>query len=129
MKMAITSRGETLDSDVESRFSRSPFFVIVDTEKEGVKAFKNPGASAKDAACVDAVRFLLENGVQAIVTGEIGHNAFVNLADTPMRVYLGVEGTVREGLQVFKRGRLGRAKGPSVGFRGGLNQERAIEKR
>jgi predicted Fe-Mo cluster-binding NifX family protein len=129
MKIAVSSKGKTLGSDVETRFSRSPFFVIVDTETEDLKALKNPGASAKDAACVEAVEFLVGKGVGAVLTGNVGHNAFVTLEDTPIRVYLGAEGTVRETLENFNRRKLRRAKEPSVGFQEGLKKGAATRKR
>jgi predicted Fe-Mo cluster-binding NifX family protein len=129
MKIAVSSKGKTLGSDVETRFSRSPFFVIVDTETEDLKALKNPGASAKDAACVDAVELLIGKGVKAVLTGNVGHNAFVTLEDTAIRVYLGADGTVRETLENFNKRKLKRAKAPSVGFQEGLKKGAATRKR
>ncbi|MBN1841838.1 MAG: NifB/NifX family molybdenum-iron cluster-binding protein [Deltaproteobacteria bacterium] len=128
MKVAITSKGKSMDSEIEPRFSRSPFFVIVDTETGGVKAFENPGASAKDAACVDAVQSLTGKGVKTVLTGNVGHNAFVTLQDATIRIYLGATGTVRSAVEDFKKRRLSRAKEPSVGFREGLKKGAAIKK-
>jgi predicted Fe-Mo cluster-binding NifX family protein len=122
MKVAITSKGKTLDSEVEMRFSRSPFFVIVDTETRGLNAFKNPGASARDAACVEAVKFLVGKSVRAVLTGNVGHNALVTMQDTAIRIYLGATGTVRETLENFNRRKLRWAKEPSVGFQHGLGK-------
>jgi len=123
MKVAITSKGRSMDSEIESRFSRSPFFVIVNTETGEFKAFENPGASAKDAACVDAVKFLVGKEVKAVLTGNVGHNAFVTLQDTLIQVYLGAAGTVRETLENFKKRKLSRPKEPSVGFKNGLRKK------
>ncbi|RLB83466.1 MAG: dinitrogenase iron-molybdenum cofactor biosynthesis protein [Deltaproteobacteria bacterium] len=123
MKVAITSKGRSMDSEIESRFSRSPFFVIVNTETGEFKAFENPGASAKDAACVDAVKFLVGKEVKAVLTGNVGHNAFVTLQDTLIQVYLGAAGTVRETLENFKKRKLSRPKEPSVGFKEGLRKK------
>jgi len=123
MKLAITSKGKSLDSEFETRFSRSPFFVIVDTETGHYKAFANPGASAKDAACVDAVKFLVRKGVGVILTGNVGYNAFVTIQDTPMKIYLGATGTVGETLENFKKRKLSRLKEPSVGFKEGLKRK------
>ena len=84
MKVAVTSKGETLNAKVEPRFSRSTFFVIVNTETGDFKALENPGASAKGAASVKAVKFLIDKGAKAIITGNVGHNAFVMIQDTPI---------------------------------------------
>ncbi|MBE9581722.1 MAG: NifB/NifX family molybdenum-iron cluster-binding protein [Proteobacteria bacterium] len=128
MKVAISSKGKSLDSEIEPRFSRSPLFVIVDTETGDFKASKNPGASAKDAACVDAVEFLTGKGVKAVLTGNVGHNAFVTLQDATIRIYLGATGTVRSAVEDFKKRRLSRAKEPSVGYKQGLKEGAAIKK-
>ncbi|MCK4487537.1 MAG: NifB/NifX family molybdenum-iron cluster-binding protein [Desulfobacterales bacterium] len=112
-----------MDAEIESRFSRTPFFVIVDTETGEFEAFKNPGASARDAACVKAVKFLVDQGVKGVLTDNIGHNAFVTIKDTPIRVYLGATGTVGETLESFKKRKLFRAKEPSVGFKEGLKKK------
>jgi len=123
MKVAITSKGKTLDSEVETRFSRSPFFVFVNTATGGLNALKNPGASAKDAACVDAVRFLVGQGVQVVLTGNVGHNALITMEDTDIRIYLGATGSVRETLVRFNKRKLRRAREPSVGFQHGLEKD------
>ncbi|MGD8386065.1 MAG: NifB/NifX family molybdenum-iron cluster-binding protein [Desulfobacteraceae bacterium] len=120
MKVALTSKGKTWNAGVEKRFSRSPFFVIVDTQTEELNAFKNPGASAQDAACMDAIKFLVDRGVRAVVTGDVGYNAFVVIRDTPIQVYLGARGSVREAYEKFNRGKLKPAEEPSVGFQEGL---------
>lgn len=125
MKVAITAMGKALDSEVELRFSRSPFFAIVDTETGDLNAFENPGAAAKDAACVEAVQFLVAKGVKAVLTGNVGHNAFVTIQDTPIRIYLGAKGTVRETLENFTKHKLRRATEPSVGFQEGLRKRAA----
>jgi predicted Fe-Mo cluster-binding NifX family protein len=112
--------GKTLDAKVEPRFSRSPFFVIVNTETGDFKALENPGASAKDAASVKAVKFLIDKGAEAIITGNVGHNAFVMIQDTPIKVYLCGGGTVGEAVADFEKRKLVRGKEPSVGFKQGL---------
>jgi len=123
MRVAITSKGKTMDAEIESRFSRSPFFVIVNTQTGHFNGFENPGAAARDAACIKAVKFLVDRGVKAVITGNVGHNAFVTIQDTPIRIYLGATGTVREALENFKKRKLSRAKEPSVGFKEGLRKK------
>ncbi|OEU83484.1 MAG: hypothetical protein BA865_10805 [Desulfobacterales bacterium S5133MH4] len=123
MKVAITSKGKTINAEIETRFSRCPFFVIVDTETGDSQAFENPGAPAKDAACMNTVKFLTDRGVKVVITGNVGHNAFVTIQDTPIRIYLGAKGTVRDALEDFEKRKLSRAKEPSVGFMEGLRKK------
>ena len=59
MKIAITAKGIRLDSEVDPRFGRAPYILIVDTEtlafeavdnSENVNAFKGAGIKAAGAA-------------------------------------------------------------------------------
>ena len=45
MKIAVTSTGRTIDSEVDVRFGRSPYFLIVDTDTMEVEAIENPNIS------------------------------------------------------------------------------------
>ena len=55
MKIAITAKGNRLDSEVDPRFGRAPYILIVDTEtlafeavdnSDNVNAFKGAGIQA-----------------------------------------------------------------------------------
>ncbi|BCL59549.1 hypothetical protein DGMP_02420 [Desulfomarina profundi] len=55
MKVAVTARGVTLDDEVDPRFGRAPYILMVDTEtfefeavdnSENVNAFKGAGIQA-----------------------------------------------------------------------------------
>jgi len=41
MKVAVTSQGDTLDSQVDPRFGRAAYILIVDTETLEFEAFDN----------------------------------------------------------------------------------------
>ncbi len=41
MKIAVTSQGDTLDSQLDPRFGRAAFFIVVDTETLEFEAFDN----------------------------------------------------------------------------------------
>ena len=45
MKICITAQADNLDSKVESRFGRSPYFIIYDTETSEFDAIENPNIS------------------------------------------------------------------------------------
>ena len=52
MKIAITSTGQTLDSQVDPRFGRAAYFIIVDTETMEFETIENQNVNASGGAGV-----------------------------------------------------------------------------
>lgn len=65
MKVAVSSTGDCLASEVDSRFGRCPYFIIVDTGDMRYKAFANTNADLSSGAGIQAAGFLADKGVQA----------------------------------------------------------------
>jgi len=109
MKLAISISGNTLDSPFDARFGRAAAFCIVDTETDEWQAFDNPALSASGGAGVQAAQLVAGQGVQAVVSGAFGPNAFDTLAAAEIDMYLapGNEAhSVAEILAMFKAGQL-----------------------
>jgi predicted Fe-Mo cluster-binding NifX family protein len=96
MKIAITSTGTELDSTVEPRFGRCPYFALVDTETGGFEAKANPFHDAAGGAGVQAAQWVADQGVSALLTGRCGPKAAAVLDDADIRIVEDVAGTVRE---------------------------------
>jgi len=122
MKAAIAAKGKTLDSHVDDRFGRCPFFVVVDSESMGFEAMTNPGLEEKDAAGIQACQMLINRAVDAVVVKNIGHNALVTLDGAGIRVYVGITGTVLDAIEKLKKGELTSAERPTVGFQDGWDE-------
>ena len=41
MKIAVTSQGSALSSQVDSRFGRAPYLIVIDTQLQGFTAHDN----------------------------------------------------------------------------------------
>jgi predicted Fe-Mo cluster-binding NifX family protein len=106
MKICITSQGRTLDSAVDPRFGRCPFFIIADTETLAIEAHENKAGREGGGAGIQAGQFASEQGVQAVLTGNVGPNAFQTLSAARIEVVSGVSGTVREAVERYKNGEL-----------------------
>ena len=104
MKVAITSTGPTLDSPVDPRFGRCAYFIIVDTDTMEFQAIPNPAANATGGAGTMAAQFVASQGVQAVVTGEVGPNALAALQAAGIGMITGVSGTVREAVERIRSG-------------------------
>ena len=72
MKVAISSKGDTLDSEMDSRFGRCKFFAIYDSENKSTQFIENTAASFTEGAGPAALQLLTAQGVTKLVSGNFG---------------------------------------------------------
>ncbi len=115
MKIAITSQGQDLDSQVDPRFGRAKFFIVTDTEQDGFTVADNgQNLNAAQGAGIQAGSNVVELGVEAVVTGHVGPKAFATLQAGNIQIFTGATGTVAEAIEQFKAGKLSQANGADV---------------
>jgi predicted Fe-Mo cluster-binding NifX family protein len=122
MKIAITSTGETLGSNVDQRFGRAAFFIVVDTETMDFTAIENGNVAASGGAGIGSAKVVIDAEVEAVLTGNCGPNAERTLIAAGVKLYIGVTGTVAEAVELLKSGGLTVADGPSVKSRFGMDK-------
>jgi len=105
-KVAITSSGNTLDALVDPRFGRCAYFIIVDTDTMQFKVVENSGAGRQGGAGVNAAQLLIDEGVEVLVSGNVGPNAEQALKSGNVKIITGVSGTVKDVVEKLKRGEL-----------------------
>ena len=120
MKVAITSMGDNLNSQVDPRFGRCQFFIIVDPETLEFEALPNSNLQAPSGAGIATAQMIAQKGVDTIITGNVGPNAYQTLSAAGIKVLTGAQGTVRETIERFKRGGFQSATGPNVGAHFGM---------
>jgi predicted Fe-Mo cluster-binding NifX family protein len=135
MKIAISSTGKDLDAQVDPRFGRCQYFIIVEPKSLEYKVFDNPNIDAAGGAGIQSGRMMADNGVKAVLTGNVGPNAFQTLTAAKVEIITGVSGTIREAVQRYNNGEFqstkeatvadhfgmasgGGASNPSIGGRG-----------
>jgi len=123
MRIAIASTGETLESEVDRRFGRAAYFIIVDTETMDFSTFGNDRIAAEEKAGIGAAKAVAGAGVQSVLTGNCGANAERILRNVGVRLYSGVTGTVLEAIELFQSGKLIEARGPNVQSHFGSDNE------
>ena len=115
MKVAVTAQGRELTSQVDPRFGRSACFLIVDTESGDHQVLDNAqNLGAAQGAGVQAAQALIEQGVEAVLTGHCGPKAFRTLQAAGIEIYVGVTGTVQSALDGLQGGVHQRASSPDV---------------
>jgi predicted Fe-Mo cluster-binding NifX family protein len=116
MKIVVTANGASLDAPASPVFGRCPSYVFVDPDTMDFEAVENPAMTAGGGAGIQAAQFVIEHGAGAVVTGNVGPNAFNVFRSAGVPVYVGQEGTVRQAVEAFKNGQLrevGGATGPA----------------
>ncbi|MFO7761071.1 MAG: NifB/NifX family molybdenum-iron cluster-binding protein [Thermodesulfobacteriota bacterium] len=115
MKIAITSNGKTLDSELDPRFGRAQYFLIVDTETMALEVVENTqNLNLPKGAGIQAGKTVADQGVEAVITGNCGPKAFSTLNSANIKVITGIGGKVKEAVEKFKSGNLQHAGGPNV---------------
>ena len=121
MKIAVTSTGPTLDDNVEARFGRCPYFLIVDTDTMQLEAIENPNIALGGGAGIQSAQLMSEKGVTTVLTGNCGPNAFNVFGQAGIQVIVGVSGVVRNAVEQFKTGAFSSASGPNVASHFGMD--------
>ena len=121
MKIAVTSTGEDLSSEVDPRFGRAAYFVVGDPDTMDFIAVKSENA-AGSAAGIGSAKCVIDEGVEAILTGHCGPNAQRTLNAAGVKLYTDVTGTVAEAVEYFKSGRLTIADEPNVQSHFGMDK-------
>jgi predicted Fe-Mo cluster-binding NifX family protein len=103
MKIGISATGGSMDAQVEPRFGRCPFFVIVDSETMKFDAFTNPATSLSGGAGPRTVQEFKQRGAEVVLTGHVGPNAQTALEQSGLVVVTDVSGTVREAVEAYRQ--------------------------
>jgi len=107
MKVAITASGPDLSSQVDQRFGRARYLLVVDLPERTVQAVDNQaGMNAAQGAGIQAAQNVVDNKASVLLTGHCGPKAFRALKAAQIDVYLTPAGTVEEALDQFEAGRL-----------------------
>ncbi len=121
MKIAVTSTGPALDDNVEARFGRCPYFLIIDTDTMQYEAIENPNIALGGGAGIQSAQLMSEKGVTTVLTGNCGPNAFNVFSQADIQIIVGVNGPVRDAVEQFKKGALSSASQPNVAGHFGVN--------
>ena len=122
MKLAIASTGLTLQSNVSDVFGRSPNFIVIDLENdeiENVSPIEYPAKNERGAGNL-AAQFIIDQGVEALILGELGNVAFGILKNAGIKIYKIRPGSVEKNLKYFEESKLDEITSVSSGFPGAI---------
>lgn len=115
MKIAISSTGKTLDSAVDLRFGRAGGFIIYDLDNNSFEFIDNvQNLEAAQGAGIQAAQNVINQDVQALITGHCGPKAFKVLMAADVKIYTGAQGSIQEAIEKFKNNELQQAQEADV---------------
>ncbi|MEJ2588449.1 MAG: NifB/NifX family molybdenum-iron cluster-binding protein [Deltaproteobacteria bacterium] len=115
MKIAVTSQGTDLTSEVDPRFGRAAYIIIVDSEDFTFEVVDNSeNVNALKGAGIQAAKTASEKGAEVLLTGFCGPNAFKALNAAGIKVANDAAGTVKDAVNAYLEGKLPLADAANV---------------
>ena len=114
-KIAVSSTGNDLESDVDMRFGRCPYFLIIELEDKEIKQVKtveNTAVAQAGGAGITAAQVVADEKVDAIITGNVGPRAYDVFSQLGIRIFIG-QGKIKDVIQQFIEEKLEEVKSPT----------------
>jgi predicted Fe-Mo cluster-binding NifX family protein len=107
MKVCVPSEGAGgLEDRVGEHFGRVPTYTVVDTETGQVEVLRNESEHTGGTGLPGGI--LVRAGVDVVLCTGLGARALALLEGSGIEVCTGASGTVREAIESWKRGELGK---------------------
>jgi predicted Fe-Mo cluster-binding NifX family protein len=115
MKICVTSKDLDLESEVDPRFGRCQYFLLIDTDSMNFRSINNDNKFASGGAGIQAAQLVINEKPEALLTGNIGPNAFKIFSSVGIKVYTGLTGKIKDAIEKYKKGELKETSEANVG--------------
>ncbi len=107
MRIAVPAQSRELSSEIDLRFGRAEWLIVVDSETSKLEAYGNAvSLKCVQLSGVQVAQNLVDAGVETVLTRYIGPNAFEILEVAGIRIFLAEKQTVQEAIDSFKSDKL-----------------------
>lgn len=107
MNIIVTATSPSIDAQVDPRYGRGAYFIVIDSDTMAWQAHSNPGVGASGGAGSLAAQFAANQQAGAVISGDFGPNAYNALQAAGIAMYLlGSSATVKEAVENYKAGLL-----------------------
>lgn len=107
MKIAVTAMGKTLYANLDSRFGRAQYILVLDPDGTIIEVIDNAASrAAMGGAGIKAAKMVADRKVDVLLTGRCGPNAESTLKAAGIKIGEVEAGTVRQILERFNRGEI-----------------------
>jgi predicted Fe-Mo cluster-binding NifX family protein len=124
MKICVSATADNLEAQIDPRFGRCLYLVLIDTETNQFEAIPNIAMNSTGGAGIQTAQKMVDKDVKIVITGNVGPNAFGALSAAGIEIVTGAFGTVREVVENFKKGKLTTTGSPTVGGHFGMGKRR-----
>jgi predicted Fe-Mo cluster-binding NifX family protein len=104
----LSAQDQYLESFIDDRFGRCPWFIKIDTVTNQWKAFPNPGVDHPSGAGVAAAQFVIDQKAEVVISGDFGPHAAkaFQIAMIEMRLFTENIVTVQDAVEQFQSNKL-----------------------
>lgn len=106
MKICLTAITNNLESELDSRFGRCRYFIIINSEKMEFEAIKNKAAEVSEDAGILAAQIMADKKVKNVITGNVGTRALQALKTAGIEVGIEHNIIVKDAIEKFRRGEI-----------------------
>ena len=119
MKIAISSLGENLESQIDPRFGRCQYIIFYDVGSGEFECSKNENVNAQGGAGIQTAQFVADKNAEVVITGNLGPNAVKTLHAAGIKTFGGASGSVKQAIEDYKSGKLSELKNASTAAHSG----------
>ncbi|HEX74154.1 MAG TPA: dinitrogenase iron-molybdenum cofactor biosynthesis protein [Dehalococcoidia bacterium] len=120
MKIAISANSPSLDAEVDPRFGRCQYYLILDPDTMQFESIQNSSIVIGGGAGIATGQMIVKSGVQVVLTGHCGPNAYQVLSAAGIQVITGVSGKIRDVVQDYKSDKFQAIPQPTVSTHFGM---------
>jgi len=115
MKIAISSKGNDLESELDPRFGRAQYFIIYDTSDDKFEVIDNTqNLNAAQGAGIQAAQNVANEDVGLAISGNFGPKAYDTLKAAGIETAICSNGTIGDAIELFKNKKLKFVDGANV---------------
>lgn len=101
-QICITSTGKDLEAEVDPKFGRARYFLLIDPETMYFEVIDNPNIDTAQGAGIQTAQLISNTNVGTVVTGSCGPNAQRVLQSSGIKLITGAAGKIKDVLLKYK---------------------------
>ena len=101
-RICVTSIGPDMEAEVDPKFGRANYFLIIDPKTSVVEVIENPNRDAAQGSGIQSAQLISSKNVGIVFTGSCGPKAGSVLQSAGIQVKTEVSGQVKDVLANFK---------------------------
>jgi len=107
MKIAVSTKGTSLDSQVDPRFGRTAGFILYDSDSGDTTYLDNsPQRNLSQSTGIKGAQMVVDAGADRLITGQMGPKAARVLERNKVKSYICTRGSVQEAIHALEQNQL-----------------------